>query len=106
MTRLQAQWMGVRADIQVSLVRAWQLDPGGPRGSRQKEGQEQISGGPDGSRSGVGQDQLFTEIDLLRLRVTESVVQVQAVDAERIIPTGCGATWRRTPTSTSPKTTR
>lgn len=92
-TLAQAQADGARADIQVSLVRAYF----GLKAARAalfsvKEGQEQINKWvAQMDRDLESGKTNFTEIDLLRLKVTESVVQVQAVDAERIIASALAA---------------
>lgn len=92
-TLAQAQADGARADLQVNLVRAYF----GLKAARAalfsvKEGQEQINKWvAQMDRDLESGKTNFTEIDLMRLKVTESVVQVQAVDAERIIASALAA---------------
>ncbi len=89
----QAAADGARADLQVNLVRAYF----GLKAARAalysvKEGQEQIVKWVAQMDKELESGKTsFTEIDLLRLKVTESVVQVQAVDAERIIASALAA---------------
>ena len=89
----QAQADGSRADLAVNLVRAYF----GLKAARAalyavQEGQEQIGKWVSQMDKDLESGKTnYTEIDLMRLRVTESVVQVQVIDAERIISSALAA---------------
>ncbi len=89
----QGQADAARAELAVNLVRAYF----GVKAARAalyavKEGQEQIAKWTDQMDKDLESGKTnFTEIDLMRLRVTESVVQVQVLDAERLIASALAA---------------
>jgi outer membrane protein TolC len=89
----QAQADSARADFQVNLLRAYF----GIKAARAalytvREGQEQIVKWVNQMDKDLESGKTnFTEIDLMRLKVTESAIEVQVIDAERIISSALAA---------------